>query len=92
MSEKPADPTPDADKPQEFKISVQLTESMDGTLGFQVLGQAVKLSDVRKVLQWALTRINDEITVELVKNVMDEKVKANGFRKLSLTGLFNGRR
>lgn len=85
MSETPADPTPDADK---FRISLQITEAQDGTLGFQVLGQAVKLSDARKLLMWAMTRINDEITLELVKSLMEEKVKANGFRKLSLSGLF----
>ena len=90
MSEKPEEPTPaDQDK---FKVSLQITEALDGTLGFQVLGQAVKLSDARKLLQWASTRINDEITMELLKNAMEEKVKANGFRKLSLSGLFNGRR
>lgn len=89
MSEKPAEPTPaDQDK---FRISLQITEAQDGTLGFQVLGQAVKLSDARKLLMWAQTRINDEITLELVKSLMEEKVKANGFRKLSLSGLFKGR-
>lgn len=88
MSETPADPTPAEDK---FRISLQITEAQDGTLGFQVLGQAVKLSDARKLLMWATTRINDEITLELVKSLMEEKVKANGFRKLSLSGLFRGR-
>lgn len=88
MSETPEQPTPE----EKFKISIQITESLTGDLGLQVLGEKVKLSDVRKLLTWALYRVNDEISAELAKNILEDKlksnIKANGFRKLPILNLF----
>jgi hypothetical protein len=84
MSETQEGHTPEESK---FRISIQITENLDGSLGLQVLGQAVKLVECRKMLSWALSRVNDEITAEIVRNLMEEKVKANGFRKFSLRGM-----
>ena len=80
-------------KKQEFKVSIQITESEDGTLGLQVLGQAVKLIDCRKLLQWALNRTQDEILTELVNKTIEQKmaqrIHPNGFRTTAV-GKFLG--
>mgnify|MGYP001612210007 CR=1 FL=1 len=87
MSEIPEKPIPDDVKPSPVDITIQITKASGGGLGLQILGQSVKLVDCRKLLEWALNRVNDEITTEIVKGLFEEKAKANGFRKFSLKGL-----
>lgn len=93
MSENADAGTPDDQKQgPEFRITIQVTESKTGDLGMQVMGQAVRLVECRKMLEWALNRVNDEIHAETTKNILadalEKKARANGFRPMKVFDIF----